>query len=213
MSIVYPNVPNVPGVPPLPRSPLVPPDAPPILLSGDDFLTPPGNPVAQWGIYYQGEPVVLADNVLEMEYKQDWTIADYQMEEGAFESYDKVSNPFRIQLAFSRGGSVGARQNFINSISSIAGDLNQYDVYTPEVNYTNCNIEHYDYRRQATNGMGLITVYVTLVQVRVTVQPVFSNVKNVGSNAQFNDGVAQPSTITDTNTETVVVNATRGGGG
>lgn len=205
MSIVYPDVPNVPGVPPVPRNPLMPPTPPPVLLTQDSIFAPQSVPVQQWGIYSQGQPVVLADNVVELEYRQDWTIADYQMEQGAFESYDKVTNPFEIALAFSRGGSISDRQEFLDSIANIAGDLNLYDVFTPEVNYTNVNVRHYDYKRTATNGMGLIVVNIYVTQIRVTVTSPFTNVQNVGSNAQVNDGVAQTSTVTDPVTKNAVL--------
>lgn len=197
MTIIYPDVPNVAGVPALPRNPLFPPTPPPILLTQDAISTPQSVPAQKWGLYSQGEPVILADNVIEIEYKQNWAIADYQMEEGAFESYDKVSNPFEIALAFSCGGSIDQRQQFLDSIKNIAGDLNLYDVYTPEENYLNVNISHYDYKRTATNGMGLIVVNIYVQQIRITTTSPFNNTTNVGSNARVNDGVAQTTTITD----------------
>jgi len=209
--IVYPDVPNVPGVPALPRNPLFPPTPPPILLSQDAVSTPQSVPAQKWGLYSQGQPVILADNVAEIEYKQNWAIADYQMEEGAFESYDKVSNPFEIALAFSCGGSIDQRQAFLDSIANIAGDLNLYDVYTPEVNYLNVNISHYDYKRTATNGMGLIVVNIYVQQIRITTTSPFNNVQNVGSNARVNDGVAQTTTVTDPLTvQTILSGANQG---
>ena len=45
----------------------------------------------QWGIFLDGFPVILADNVLTMGFGQDWRIASYTQEQGAFASYNKVT--------------------------------------------------------------------------------------------------------------------------
>lgn len=120
-----------------------------------------------WGIFNDsGESVVVADNVVNFEYKQEWTVADYPMEQGAFESYDKVDTPFSARITFSSGGSFRNRQHLLASIDQVAGDLKKYDVVTPEKTYTSVNIMHYDYRRTAVNGAGLITVAVWLTEIR-----------------------------------------------
>ncbi len=120
-----------------------------------------------WGIFNQdGEVVVTADNVVAFEYKQEWTVADYPMEQGAFESYDKVDTPFSARITFSSGGSFRNREALLDSIEAIAGDLEKYDVVTPEQTYLSVNVMHYDYRRTAVNGAGLITVSVWLTEIR-----------------------------------------------
>ncbi len=120
-----------------------------------------------WGIFNQdGESVVEADNVATFEFRQDWTIADYPMEEGAFESYDKVDSPFSARVTFTSGGSFSNRQALIDSLDAIAGDLKLYDVVTPEKTYLSCNIDHIDYRRTAVNGSHMIQANVWLKEIR-----------------------------------------------
>lgn len=120
-----------------------------------------------WGIFNEdGEAVVTADNVVAMEYKNEWSVADAPLERGAFESYDKVDTPFSVRLTFSSGGSFRNRQALLDSIDEIAPDINKYDVVTPEKTYVSMNVVHVDYRRTATNGAGLISVSVWLQQIR-----------------------------------------------
>lgn len=194
---IFPNVPNVPGVPPLLRNPNLASAALSLLVNqAIRFLVAPFS--AQWGIYLGGAPVVLADSVVSFGYKQDWTVADYPVEEGAFESYDKVETPFGVRVRFASGGSTANRQALLDSIAAIADDLNLYDVVTPEAVYTSCNITHYDYHRDAKSGVGLMIVDVWLVEVRVTATAAFANTKSPTAAGTTNGGSVNTTTPTMT---------------
>lgn len=124
----------------------------------------------QWGLFDEGgEPVVVADNVTRVEYKQEWSIADYPLEEGQFETYDKVNSPFMARVTFTAGGGQSNREAFLASIASIAGTLEKYTLVTPEVSYANVNVTHYDYTRTAMKGMGLLEVTIWVQEVRTDV--------------------------------------------
>ncbi len=174
------NVPKLPGVPALPGYSNA---LGAVQLFADALGLFSGSIAPQWGLFQNGLPVILADSVISMNYKQGWSIADYQVEDGGFESYDKVENPFEVQLRFSRGGSEADRQAFLDSIAAIADDLNLYDVVTPEVVYTSVNISRYDYRRTSNNGNGLIVVDIWFLEIRVTAEAAFSSTAPTGGNA------------------------------
>jgi hypothetical protein len=163
----FPDVPNVLGVPALARDPTAAIQN--IVLLMQDAPISFGAPLGdQWGIFLNGAPVVQADCVVSFSYKQDWAIADYQVEQGGFESYDKVERPFDVRVRYSAGGDDANRQALLDSIAAIADDLNFYDVATPETTYSSANVQHYDYARTAVNGVGLLTVDVWLLEVRQT---------------------------------------------
>lgn len=171
---IFPNVPFAPGVPPLLRDTqavfskvvLMVSDAITIL---NMFLPP------QWGLFKDGFPVVAADNVLSFDFRNDFSISTYPQEEGSFQSYNKVSNPFDVRLRFSIGGSESDRRSLLRSIAAIAGSLDLFDAVCPERIYPSVNVTHYDYRRTATNGLGLLVIDVWCTQVRVTGGAAFSN--------------------------------------
>ena len=187
---IFPNVPDVPGVPALVRSALAPVDDLVLMLTDTiDFLFGPASP--QWGVFLNGEPVVVADNVVSLEFREAWSLSSYPLEEGAFGNYDKVMTPFAVKLRFSSGGDVSARADFMDSISSVMGDLELYDVVTPERVYTSVNFERQDYRRTASSGAGLVSIDVWLTQVSVTAQAAFSDTKSPSGAAQTNGGTVQ----------------------
>lgn len=172
----FPNVPNVPGVPPLLRDPNVA-SASLTLLVTDlvRFLVSGGAP--QWGVFKDGAPVVLCESVLSVDYRQDWRLATFPIEEGGFETYDKVSMPFDVRVRFAAGGSPQARQDLIDTAKAIAGDLLSYDVATPEEIFQGMNVMHVDYSRRAERGVGLVTLDMWLNEIRTTAAAQFTTTK------------------------------------
>lgn len=138
----------------------------PSLLSQDDLsgLVNTSKPV--WGVYDdQNNLAVTADTISSLEYKQDWQISNYPVEDGAFQTYNKVQLPFEIPISFVSGGSESNRRDLLNSVKAIAGNFSLYSVVTPEQTYTNVNVSHFDYRRTAKQGVGMIEVTVYFIQI------------------------------------------------
>lgn len=152
----------------------------------------------QWGIFLDGQPVVVADNVVAFGFKKSARISKYPQEQGAFASYNKVSLPGEPRLKFSTGGSVADRQAFIDSIAPLIDDLNLYDVVTPEVTYSGYNVVNYDYPRTADKA-GLITVDVWLEEVVIAGASEFSNTASPTDSGQTNNGLVQPQPYTGAN--------------
>lgn len=178
---LFPVVPIAPGVPPLLRDPNAVIPAALTLLVADALTILGGFGQAQWGLFKNSVPVIVSDNVVSFDFKREWTVSDYPLEQGAFESYDKVAVPFDVRLRFSMGGSDADRQAFLDSIDAAANTLDLFDAVMPEKVYPSVNVTHYDYRRTATNGLGLLVVDAWCIQVRVTAQAAFTS-------AQQNNG-------------------------
>ena len=193
--VVPVNVPRAPGVPNV----LFATGAGNILvrLFSDALAIFQGSGSRQpWGIFSGGAPVIVADSVITVSYRQQWSISDYPIEKGAFAGYDKVQTPYEARLRFATGGSQGEKQAMLSSIASIAGDLNLYTVVTPEAVYPNVNITHYDYDRRAESGLGLLQVDVWALEVRQVGTGGLSNTVDPTSSSQVNDGAVQTTTPT-----------------
>lgn len=147
--------------------------------------------VTQWGIFADGVPVVISDNVMAFSFKKSSRISKYPQEQGAFSSYNKVNAPFETKIKFSTGGSIADKQAFIDSIDAISGDLNLYTCVTPEVSYPSCNVIGYDYDRNHGNA-GLLEIEVWLEQVVIAEASTFSNTTKPSDAGQLNGGLVQP---------------------
>lgn len=187
------NVPNLPGVPSLNFNFSI---LPPTLLTSD-ALNVGALFQNRWGVFSSGgQAVVTFDTFLSIDFRKGWVLADFPLEQGAFQSYDKVQTPFDVRVKFASGGTLTNREQLLQSVDNIAGDLNLYTVVTPEAVYNSVNVQHYDYRRTNTNGNGLITVEMWLLEVRSA-----SGGQAATQNAQSANPVAANSTTTNVSNE------------
>jgi hypothetical protein len=159
---------------------------------------------AQWGIFQGGAPVVVADSVADMSYRQEWVVSDYPVEQGAFQSFDKVALPFDVRFRYN-AGSAAQRQALLGSIAAIAGTTNLYDVVTPDAVYNNVTITHYDYHRTAQRGLGLLSVEVWALWVneQAALANAAGNTATPSGADPVSGGTVQPSTPSVTQMQAV----------
>lgn len=118
----------------------------------------------QWGIFGQGgQPVLVSESVAAVEYARDYAISDYPQEQGAFESYNKVQNPFQAKVTLL---SNQTRAQLLNALEAATYSLSLVSVVTPEVTYPSANITRYSLRRTSRSGVTLIAVDIWLEEVR-----------------------------------------------
>lgn len=187
-----PFVPQVPGVPIL--SSYAPPISTAILVA-DTLVAASGIFGPPWGIFLFGVPAVIADSVISLEFRKDWSVSDYPLEQGAFESYDRVEQPFETRIRFAAGGSSINKFALLESLQLLTS-VNPpliFDVVTPEMVYQSVSISHYDYRRTARNGVGLLQVDVFVKQVRVTASTQFTSTQQPSGASPQGGGLVQPS--------------------
>lgn len=183
------------GIPAL-LSPENAPGATPALMTGDAPNLLSQAFTDKWGVYLNGLPVIVADSVLGFEFKASWRIADFPMEGGAFQSYNKIATPYDVRVKLARGGSDDDRQAFLSALEQATASLDLYDVVTPEKIYLSASIADYDYRRTSTEGAKLIVADVHLLEVRSTARADFSNTTAPSGASPVNAGIVQPQTPT-----------------
>jgi hypothetical protein len=160
-----------------------------VLLAANAILTSQ-NLSGPWGVFYGPIPIIYADNVVTVEFSQEYRISRYPVEQGSFASYNKVAMPFETRLRFSKGGNAVERQLFIESIAAVIDSIRLFNVVTPEKIYTNCNFIRQQYDRKADSA-GLISVDVWLEEVRETAPAAFTNTKNPTDQSTTQGGLTQ----------------------
>lgn len=171
------GIPNVPGVPPLASYAVDTVE----LLFADVLSALFGFAAPIWGVYMNGEPVIAADNQVDFEFKQDSPISTYPVEQGQFQTYDKVQMPAEVRCRFSAGGTEANRQEFLQSIEQVFNTIDLFDVVTPEQVFSNYNFTHRDFARSADKGAGLIVVDLWMTEVRQTATAQYQNTQQPGS--------------------------------
>ncbi len=166
-------------------------------LTSDDLGALAALSSSPWGLYSGGAPVVIADTVVDLDYNKSYAISDYPIEGGSFASYNKVEQPFEGRIRFASGGSADVRKALIASVEGVIGDLNLYDVVTPEGVYINANVVREEFRRTATEGgASLLTMDVSVQEVRILSGDTTTNTASPASADQQNSGTVQGQTPT-----------------
>lgn len=203
----FPNVPPLPGVPPLFASPrgvinLLGGGA--ALMTADSLFGAGFFGQQQWGIIdSQGNAVAMFDNVVSVEYRHEMNISNFPVEQGAFQSYNKVQVPWDCRVKFSTGQDVETRAAFLNAIEVAVLSLGFYAVLTPEAQYPSANLIHMEYERSQQRGNNLLIVDVWLQEVRATAQA-----QNVASQPTVNTPAADSAAPANTNGTTQAINVT-----
>ena len=152
----------------------------------------------QWGVFNQdGSPALQPDSMVSLDVHKEWRIPNYPVEQGAFETYNKVFLPQIFKIRMTKGGTVGDRAAFLSQLDQMASSLNLYSVITPEGSANNSvNVSNYSYTRTSTNGVGLLTVEIDFTEVMVNATAAFSNTAQPDGQDPTNTGTVQAQTPT-----------------
>lgn len=194
MSVRYPDVPIADGVPPVLRSRIAP------ITTAVSILTADGAGVAdeainQWGLFdTSGNPILKADSIEAIDIMGEATIADYPLEGGGFESYNKVQAPFRVDLAMTKTGTKAEKLAFLELLDSLVTSTELVDAVVPERSYMNATVVRYDVIRNAETGPQAMRVTVSLQEVRLRAQVRFLNEKSPNASTTESGGSVQTRT-------------------
>jgi hypothetical protein len=186
--IPYPDVPQLPGVPTINRSSSTPISAG-LTVLGE--LLPNNLFGVQWSIEDQSNSITLIpDSFFNFEYKNDRKVPNYPVEDGSFQSYNKVAIPFdcRVVVTCSGNGAM-SKGEFLSALQSMLDGLNLFTIYTPNYYYSNLNLIHVDYRREARQGATLILAQLWFQEIRIAQQPSNPTVQPSGANTENNGQV------------------------
>lgn len=195
-------IPLPPGVPPL----LKPPttingitnvvNTAALLIADAKLIASLLNP-PKWGLYRKGVQVIKPDSIISIDYRQDAKISDHPLEDGAFETYNKVGTPYDIRIRMCKGGTQAERTEFLKTCEMLVNSFDVYDVVTPEKTYINANVQRYDYARSATNGVGLLTVEMSIIEIRRFAKATKLTAAKPAGADPVNKGRVQASKVTD----------------
>lgn len=221
-TIPFPDVPAYPGVPALVRGANIPPAIQVDLGEVQTLLAAAVQSGTLWGIFdSQGNQlgIQLQGNGLfqsiiqqiaggagpilstsSLEYDKETIVSDFPIEEGSFANYNKVERPGSPKVVLVLSGSKSDTTAFLNAINAACTDTELYSVVTPEVVYYNYSVSRYNYRRTSTQGASMVTVEISLIEIR-QVSAQFSSVQtpinlpqNPDATPQTNSGAVQPQT-------------------
>lgn len=191
---LFPNVPNVPGAPQIPRSPDAPVSPSPTLdnESAQSALSSASTAQPLWGVFdSSGNLAINADSVRNFDWRQEYRIGNYPVQQGSFASYDKVTVPFESAVRVIKTGSLSDRTAFLTQVQAVCASLNLYTIMTPEYSYPNCNVTRAELSRHERNG-AYILVYDIFFQQIIQVTPQYTGTTADGTPLPDTSNAQQP---------------------
>lgn len=118
----------------------------------------------------KGSYALKPDSFVKFEYKEIHKIPNYPVEQGSFQSYNKVTLPYEIKLTITKSNifEIGP---FINQILVLLNSTRLLSIVTPDKVYNSANLINFDYRKDARNGAVLLIAELTFQEVRIAPNP------------------------------------------
>ena len=163
MSIAFPDVPIVPGVPPVARKAIsaISNVQGVIAQVSSDLNLIFGSPAVEplWGVFDATtlKSVLNADSFLSFRGKGASKLVDFPIQDGAFNTYDKVRIPGTVTLRVSKSGTVSDRAQLLAQVNALLASITLYSVVTPEQTYQNMNMEDFELVREDQRGAFFFT--------------------------------------------------------
>jgi len=216
--IPKPPIPNVPfllGVPQLVRALLFQPANTVTLgAQAQHGLWASAQVAPSWGVFDDnGNKVINPDNVYAFGDRSEYRVIDYNVQRGAFGSFNKVIVPPEQTLRMTKGGTLTQRTAFLKSIDRIIGDTNTYAILTPEKPYFNVNLTRAELIRRSSEGAYFLEVDVyfrTIVENNPQYSTTAANTANASNPPALppvNQGNIQPQTAVPNSVQATVTNA------
>lgn len=159
-------------------------------LAGVDILNPSAS---DWMIVKMDtlEKVIVPDTVPKFEFRGEYRVSDYPVEQGAFASYNKVQTPFEIRMTlvcagltplqiatFATGipvqGGNDNRHHFLTTLDNMLATTDLFNIVTPDKTFIGLTMDHYDYKHETRNGAVMLIVEAWFREVRVTASANYS---------------------------------------
>jgi hypothetical protein len=162
------------------------------LMVSDALLIAQKFQPSPWGIYNaSGVLAIKPDSIVALNYDREWSLLTFPVEQGGFESYNKVQLPYQTEVTITKGGSLSEREQIIWKLEEMAASLAMFTVYTPEEIFMNVNVESFNYSRTSTNGAGMITANIRFKEIRQTATATSPPTKNPNDAGVYTGGTLQ----------------------
>ena len=144
----------------------------------------------------KGKKVIQPDGPGEFEMKGDSSVSTYPVEEGGFQSYNKVLAPEDLNLSLLCGGQGPmSREAFLSACAKLKSDPVVIKLVTPDRVFPYVTCTGMSYKKSARSGVTLLSVSLTFKEVRVVATASFPKAKTDSGQAQQDGGQAAKSKI------------------
>lgn len=144
----------------------------------------------------QDEKVIVPDGPAEFEMKGDASVSTYPVEQGGFQSYNKVVNPEDLSLSLlCNGQGPMSHKDFLKTCHELKNGADVIKLVTPKYVYPYVTCIGMSHQTTARNGVTLLKVNLTFKEVRVTGTTSFPNAKQDSGTPMREGGQSSAQTV------------------
>lgn len=143
-------------------------------------------------------------NFFDMSIRCGGQVVSSPIEEGSFFSYNKTTEPIEITATLSFSGTNTFLQSVLNRLNNLKNSVTTFSIKTPMYEYRNMNLESYDYAFRREDGLGVLYINATFIEIR-EVNLTYSDgaitpeqTKDISASSEQQGGLKQTSQPTQT---------------
>lgn len=105
-------------------------------------------------------------NFFDMSIRCGGQVVSSPIEEGSFFSYNKTTEPIEINATISFSGTNTFLQSVLDRLNNLKNAVTTFSIKTPICEYQNMNLQNYDYDFRREDGLGVLYIKATFVEIR-----------------------------------------------
>ncbi len=113
-----------------------------------------------------GLPVVAFTSFLSADIRNESKVVSAPVEEGSFATYNKVATPLEVNVTLGIQGDDSTLQDALDTLTTLQAGTQLVSLVTPNAEYPDLNLEGFNYSRKRENGLGVLFVELSLVEVK-----------------------------------------------
>lgn len=104
--------------------------------------------------------------LIELSISYGGKVVSEPVEQGSFISYNKTVEPMEIQAVLGFRGTDSFLQSVLDSIKTLRDSVTVFNIETPTYEYENVTLQNYSYTLRREDGLGVLYIDATFIEVR-----------------------------------------------
>lgn len=148
-----------------------------------------------------GNSLLPAYSVISIDVQMDGQVVSDSIEGGSFTTYNKTNAPMSITMTISFQGNKSALQEAITKVKELKESTETFSIVTPYYEFENMTAETLSYKMSLENGLGVLFVDLTCVEVK-EVEAAYTSVSQSAIQASQCANASNTSTVNTGQTTT-----------
>lgn len=124
--------------------------------------------LGDWNLYDSktNKEIVSFDTFLGYDYSNETSVMSHPIENGSFANYNKVSDPYSINVILAKSGFPFEIRDTISTLEKYKDGIDCIDIVTPYKTYSKCNLKSMHYAIRESSSVNLLVVELSFIEIK-----------------------------------------------